>query len=227
VLETGASECGAVFAGAASEAAAALYKVLRQAREERGAIDFETVETRIVFNEDRKIDAIVPVHRNDAHKLIEECMLCANVAAARFFDRHPLPVLYRVHEGPSEEKLENLRAFLGELGLGLRGGVSPTPRGLPASARDCQQPVMMRTSCRPCCCAHSARRYTSPKILGHFGLNYRIRALYVADTPLSGSARASGDPQRDPVGRAQQAGAARARRRAARAQASTPTTRRQ
>lgn len=105
----------------------ALYKVLRQAREVRGAIDFETVETRIVFNEERKIDAIVPVHRNDAHKLIEECMLCANVAAARFFERHELPVLYRVHEGPSEEKLENLRAFLGELGLGLRGGAAPTP----------------------------------------------------------------------------------------------------
>jgi ribonuclease R len=105
----------------------ALYRVLRTAREARGAIDFETTETRILFNEQRKIESIVPVVRNDAHKLIEECMLCANVAAARFFDRHALPVLYRVHEGPGEEKLENLRAFLGELGLGLRGGAKPSP----------------------------------------------------------------------------------------------------
>jgi len=105
----------------------ALYRTLRVAREERGAIDFETVETRILFNDERKIDAIVPVQRNDAHKLIEECMLCANVAAARFFERHELPVLYRVHQGPNAEKLENLRAYLGELGLGLRGGAAPSP----------------------------------------------------------------------------------------------------
>ncbi len=61
-----------------------LYHVLRAARDKRGAIDFETVETRIIFDEHRKIEAIVPVVRNDAHKLIEECMLCANVATARF-----------------------------------------------------------------------------------------------------------------------------------------------
>ncbi|MCB1679642.1 MAG: ribonuclease R [Halioglobus sp.] len=104
-----------------------LYKVLRQARDRRGAIDFETVETRIIFNEQRKIESIVPVQRNDAHKLVEECMLCANVAAARFFEAHSLPILYRVHEGPTEEKLQALRAFLGELGLDLGGGAKPTP----------------------------------------------------------------------------------------------------
>jgi len=104
-----------------------LYKVLRKARDKRGAIDFETVETRIVFNEQRKIDAIIPVVRNDAHKVIEECMLCANVAAAEFFEANEVPMLYRVHEGPTEEKLENLRKFLGELGLDLAGGSKPTP----------------------------------------------------------------------------------------------------
>jgi len=104
-----------------------LYKVLRAARDKRGAIDFETVETRIIFNEQRKIEAIVPVVRNDAHKLIEECMLCANVAAANFFAANGVPMLYRVHEGPTEEKLENLRQFLGELGLDLGGGAKPTP----------------------------------------------------------------------------------------------------
>ena len=104
-----------------------LYQVLRAARDKRGAIDFETVETRIIFDEQRKIESIVPVVRNDAHKLIEECMLCANVATAEFFEANGLPILYRVHEGPTEEKLENLRKFLGELGLDLAGGPKPTP----------------------------------------------------------------------------------------------------
>ena len=149
----------------------ALYKVLRRAREERGAIDFETVETRIIFNDERKIDAIVPVQRNDAHKLIEECMLCANVAAARFFERHELPVLYRVHEGPGEQKLENLRAFLGELGLGLRGGLKPTPEDYQllieqiATRDDASivQTMLLRSL---------SQAVYQAENLGHFGLNY-------------------------------------------------------
>ncbi len=104
-----------------------LYQCVRVARDERGAIDFETVETRIQFNEDRKIERIVPIKRNDAHKLIEECMLCANVCAAKFIEKHDLIGLYRVHEGPTEAKLTNLRAYLSELGLGLAGGDRPTP----------------------------------------------------------------------------------------------------
>lgn len=157
----------------------ALYKVLRLAREERGAIDFETVETRIIFNEERKIDAIVPVHRNDAHKLIEECMLCANVAAARFFERHPMPVLYRVHEGPNEQKLENLRAFLGELSLGLRGGTSPTPEDYQRllqqiSTRDdanIVQTMLLRSL---------SQAVYQAENLGHFGLNYPAYAHFTS-----------------------------------------------
>jgi ribonuclease R len=103
-----------------------LYKCLRIARDERGAIDFETVETRIQFNDERKIERIVPIKRNDAHKLIEECMLCANVCSAKFLEKHNLVGLYRVHEGPTEQKLTNLREFLSELGLGLAGGAEPT-----------------------------------------------------------------------------------------------------
>ena len=95
---------------------------MRKARTERGAIDFETTETKIVFDAQRKIEEIVPVHRNDAHKIVEECMLCANVATARFLKKHKIPALYRVHDGPSEERLSNLRLFLGELGLQLGGG---------------------------------------------------------------------------------------------------------
>lgn len=104
-----------------------LYECLRVARDERGAIDFETTETRIQFNEERKIERIVPIKRNDAHKLIEECMLCANVCAAKFIEKHNLIGLFRVHEGPTETKLANLRAYLSELGLGLAGGDKPTP----------------------------------------------------------------------------------------------------
>lgn len=103
-----------------------LFESLRAARDQRGAIDFETVETRIVFNDDRKIEKIIPIKRNDAHKLIEECMLCANVCAADFLQKHHLTGLYRVHEGPSEQKLANLRQFLAELGFGLGGGDHPT-----------------------------------------------------------------------------------------------------
>jgi ribonuclease R len=157
----------------------ALYRVLRAAREERGAIDFETVETRILFNEQRKIDAIVPVVRNDAHKLIEECMLCANVATARFFEKHRLPTLFRVHEGPGEERLENLREFLGELGLGLRGGSSPTPRDYQflmeqVAERDDRNVIqtMMLRSLR--------QAVYQPENKGHFGLNYEGYAHFTS-----------------------------------------------
>ena len=94
----------------------AVYKALQKQRHARGASDFETRETRIVFGEDRKISEILPTERNDAHKLIEECMLCANVAMASFLEDHDLPGLYRVHDGPPAEKLEKLRGFLTELG---------------------------------------------------------------------------------------------------------------
>jgi ribonuclease R len=103
----------------------ALYQVLHSARAKRGAIDFDTTETRILFNKEKKVERIVPVYRNDAHKLIEECMLVANVAAAKYLLRKKLPALYRIHEPPKEEKLSALREFLGELGLNLTGGDTP------------------------------------------------------------------------------------------------------
>ena len=106
-----------------------LYLAFRSQRTQRGAIDFETVETRIEFDSNRKIERIVPVHRNDAHKLIEECMLAANVCAARFLEAHKIPALYRVHDSPKEQKLENLITFLGAQGLQIRmdkqGKVTP------------------------------------------------------------------------------------------------------
>ncbi len=105
-----------------------VYQALRGARQQRGAMDFETRETQIIFGSDRKIEDIVPVQRNEAHKLIEECMLAANVSAARFLEGLDWATVFRVHEGPSAEKLLNLRDFLGELGLSLGGGAKPGPK---------------------------------------------------------------------------------------------------
>lgn len=156
-----------------------LYSVLRAARKKRGAMDFDTVETRIVFDEQRKIDAIVPVVRNDAHKLIEECMLCANVAAADFFEANGLPILYRVHEGPTEEKLENLRKFLGELGLNLGGGQQPSPldyQALLEQVADRADASVIQTML-----LRSLRQAVyQPENGGHFGLNYEAYAHFTS-----------------------------------------------
>lgn len=103
----------------------ALYQVLHKARSKRGAIDFDTTETRIIFDSDQKVERIVPLIRNDAHRLIEECMLLANVAAARYLLGKDMPALYRNHDGPPEDKLSDLREFLAELGLVLSGGDEP------------------------------------------------------------------------------------------------------
>lgn len=105
-----------------------LYQVLLATRKTRGAMDFETTETRIEFDDQKKIKCIVPVIRNDAHKLIEECMLAANVATARFLEKADIPTLYRVHAAPEEDKITALRQFLGELGLQLSGGKKPGPK---------------------------------------------------------------------------------------------------
>ena len=105
-----------------------LYQILSKTRKIRGAMDFDTTETRIVFDENRKIERIIPVIRNDAHRLIEECMLAANVATARFLQKAAIPTLYRVHAPPEGDKIIALRQFLGELGLILGGGEKPTPK---------------------------------------------------------------------------------------------------
>ncbi len=102
-----------------------LFGALRQARERRGAIDFDSTETQILFNADGGIEDIVPTERNDAHKLVEECMLAANMATARFLRRHRIPTLFRIHEGPDGDRLDNLRLFLSGVGLSLGGGDTP------------------------------------------------------------------------------------------------------
>ncbi len=148
-----------------------LFQVLYRSREKRGAIDFETVETRMIFDAKGKIERIVPEARNDAHRIIEECMLAANVCAGSFIARHKQPVLYRVHDVPSEEKVAALRAFLAELGLQLPGGDIPKPRDYAALLEKIRgrpdfnllQTVLLRSL--------KQAMYT-PQNVGHFGLAY-------------------------------------------------------
>ena len=94
-----------------------LYKTLIKQRKKRGSIDFETTETRIIFDENKRIDSIVPTVRNEAHKIIEECMISANIAAAMFLEKHEIPGLYRVHGGPKEDKMDDVKDFILSLGL--------------------------------------------------------------------------------------------------------------
>ncbi|MCG8380756.1 MAG: ribonuclease R [Gammaproteobacteria bacterium] len=156
-----------------------LYKVLQNVREKRGAIDFETVETRIEFGSEKKIETIVPVERNDAHKLIEECMILANIAAARFITRHKVPGLYRVHERPSERKVEELRQFLGERGLALEGDVIPNPEDYARLMHSIEQRAdnkMIQTVL-----LRSLRQAIySPKNEGHFGLALECYAHFTS-----------------------------------------------
>lgn len=146
-----------------------LFKTMLKAREARGAIDFEMTETQFEFDQNRKIAAIHPRERNDAHRLIEEFMVAANVAAARFLLKHELPALYRVHELPSMEKLGALREFLGELGLFLAGGDEPEPGHYASLLKTASkrpdshllQTVMLRSM---------KQAVYSPDNIGHFGL---------------------------------------------------------
>lgn len=157
----------------------ALYQVLRKARERRGAIDFETEETRIVFDSERKIEAIVPTVRNDAHKLIEECMILANVCAAKFLSKHRIPALHRVHEGPTAEKLADVRQFLAGVGLTLGGGDEPSPADYSAVLdslgdrpnRHLIQTVLLRSM---------SQAVYSPEVVGHFGLAQEYYAHFTS-----------------------------------------------
>ena len=156
-----------------------VYQLMLSQREKRGAIEFETTETIMMFNEQGKIDEIVPSFRNEAHKLIEECMLAANVCAADFLAAHEHPALYRVHEGPTPEKLEALRTFMGEFGFGVGGGDSPHAKDYGKlidrirERPDAQllQTVLLRSM---------QQAVYSPDNLGHFGLAYEAYAHFTS-----------------------------------------------
>ncbi len=146
-----------------------LFGVLHKARRRRGALEFDSVETEIHFNDVGRIDRIAPTERNDAHLIIEECMIAANVATARYLQRHRLPALYRVHDAPQTDKLEDLRTFLAERGLSLGGGDDPAPHDFAEVMRAARerpdhhliQTAMLRTL---------SQAVYQPDCSGHFGL---------------------------------------------------------
>lgn len=148
-----------------------LFKMLLKVRKKRGAIDFETVETQMFFNDQGKIDKIEPVQRTEAHRLIEECMLATNVCAADFLQEHGQTTLYRIHEDPSPEKIIALRNFLKEFGIQLGGKNKPSAKDYAQTLLkiydrpDAQllQTVMLRSL---------QQAVYSPDITGHFGLAY-------------------------------------------------------
>lgn len=156
-----------------------VFRALLKARQERGAIDFETTETYIVCNAVGKIEKIIPRTRNDAHRLIEECMLAANVCAADLLIRHKHPGTFRIHAVPTEEKLNQLRTFLKLVGLNLGGGTKPT-------ARDYAE-VMQKIKERPDAALLQTmllrsmqQAVYSPDNVGHFGLAYEAYAHFTS-----------------------------------------------
>ncbi len=156
-----------------------VFKVLLAARQRRGAIEFETTETYIVSNAMGKIEKILPRTRNDAHRLIEECMLAANVCAANLLETYEHPGVFRIHAGPGAEKLTQLRNYLKPLGLFLSGGDSPTPhdyadlmqkiQGRPDT--DLLQTMLLRSM---------QQAVYSPDNIGHFGLAYPAYAHFTS-----------------------------------------------
>ena len=157
----------------------AVFKALLGEREKRGAIDFESIETQMIFDDKGKIEKIVQVQRNDAHRLIEECMLAANVSASDFLEKNKQPTLYRVHEGPTPTKLEALREMLKDFGLTLGGGDKPHAKDYAELLKRIKgkpytgmlQTVMLRSL---------AQAVYTPENVGHFGLAYDAYAHFTS-----------------------------------------------
>lgn len=156
-----------------------VFQALLKARHARGAIDFETTETYIVCNNAGKIEKIIPRTRNDAHKLIEECMLAANVCAANLLETYKHPGTFRVHAGPTKEKLVQVRNFLKQTGLFLGGGDSPSASDYAALMEKIKgrpdapllQTMLLRSM---------QQAVYSPDNIGHFGLSYDAYAHFTS-----------------------------------------------
>lgn len=156
-----------------------LFQVFERARQKRGAMEFDTVETRIVSNAMGKIERIEPAIRNDAHKLIEECMLAANTCAADFMTRNKHHGLYRVHEGPAPEKLKALRDYLRNLGLSLGGDDDPSTRDY-AKLLDTARSRPDFEIIQMMCLRSLQQAIYSPELNGHFGLSYEGYAHFTS-----------------------------------------------
>lgn len=157
----------------------ALFKTMHQRRTKRGLLDFDSTESKLIFDHSGKTVSIEPLLRNDAHRLIEEFMLAANVAAAEFLLDNEVPTLYRNHEGPRQEKLDDIREFLSELGLSLGGGDEPQAKDYAAIIKKVKQrkdahlieTVLLRSM--------SLAVYDEQN-LGHFGLAYDAYAHFTS-----------------------------------------------
>ncbi|MES2958285.1 MAG: ribonuclease R [Pseudomonadota bacterium] len=148
-----------------------VYRALLKQRSQRGAIDFETTETQIVCDDNGRIEKIIPRTRNEAHRLIEEAMLAANVCSADFIAQAKHPALYRVHEGPTPEKKVTLQNYLKALGLGLAVSDDPKPREFQAIAeatKDRPDALQIHTMLLR---SMQQAIYTATNS-GHFGLAY-------------------------------------------------------
>ena len=156
-----------------------VFRTLLAAREARGAIDFDSVETFMQFDANGRIERILPRVRNDAHRLIEECMLAANTCAADIFKRAKRHSLYRVHEGPTPERLRALRDFLKVQGLKLDGGDAPQPSDYARLAKEIRarpdsrliQSLLLRSM---------QQAIYTPDNSGHFGLSYEAYAHFTS-----------------------------------------------
>ena len=145
------------------------YRALTRARSGRGALELDVPELKIRFDDDGRIAELVEYERNDAHRVIEECMIAANVAAARFLDRHHMPTLYRVHGLPEADRLESLRLFLHEFGLWLPSTEEIRPEHL----RDLLRKVADRPDATVISTAvirSMPQAVYQPGNIGHFGL---------------------------------------------------------
>ncbi|MEE4292761.1 MAG: ribonuclease R, partial [Xanthomonadales bacterium] len=156
-----------------------VYRALRKARSKRGAIDFESSEVRFVFDERGAVDDILPYERNDAHLLIEECMVAANVEAALFLLRHRIPGPFRAHEPPPAEKLESLEQFLRGLGIKVPWRGRPGPRDFETVVQQIKgredRPLIMAVLLR----AQSLASYQA-RNSGHFGLALEAYAHFTS-----------------------------------------------
>jgi ribonuclease R len=150
-----------------------LFTLLQKRRRKHGLIDFSSVETRLEFDKKGRIADIHPFERNDAHRIIEEFMLAANVAAGEYLQKSKLPILYRIHDTPKQEKLDDVRAFLGELGLELGGGDEPEAINyahLVASVQNRGDAHLIETILL----RSMPLAVYSPENVGHFGLGFPV-----------------------------------------------------
>lgn len=146
-----------------------VHRALGRARKRRHAIEFETREVVFEYNENRKIENIHPYERNQAHLIIEECMIAANICAAKYLKKHKIPALYRIHEGANPDKFTDLITFLSTFGVRM-SGTTPTPQQYAEALEQVRdrpdfemiQTVMLRSLLQA--------SYSPETKVGHFGL---------------------------------------------------------